>query len=221
MPELDRYIPGVPCWAPTPTSLTRRPQRTFTANYSDGTVERRGSRRRTEQVPGSARIRGGDVAAIASYPEGERRRSRPGTPTSGSRTPMKPLPKVEDAGGTVLVAPDEVPGQGRMAVFADREGAHFSAGAGRASRVSSGQRTRQRQLQRSVQPRPRGRQRVLWCRFRLGHTPDLGPGGFMWTLPRLRRASQQTASRKHGEPRGHGGAGGFRKCRRKPALRDH
>jgi predicted enzyme related to lactoylglutathione lyase len=80
------------------------------------------------QSPGRyymARLGGGDVAAIASQPEGA-------PPTAAWNTYVwvedadETARKVRAAGGTVLVEPADVGDSGRMAVFADPAGAQFS-----------------------------------------------------------------------------------------------
>ena len=72
----------------------------------------------------TARIRGGDVAAVSSIPEGA-------PPTATWNTYVwvdsadDTAAKVRDAGGTVLAEPFDVMDAGRMGVFADPEGAVF------------------------------------------------------------------------------------------------
>ena len=72
----------------------------------------------------SARIRGGDVAAVSGMPEG-------GPPMATWNTYIwvdsadETASKVRDAGGQVLTEPFDVMDAGRMAVFADPEGAVF------------------------------------------------------------------------------------------------
>jgi predicted enzyme related to lactoylglutathione lyase len=71
-----------------------------------------------------ARLRGGEVAAVGSSPEG-------GPPTAAWNTYIwvegadEAASKVRDAGGRVLTDPFDVMDAGRMAVFADPEGAVF------------------------------------------------------------------------------------------------
>ena len=71
-----------------------------------------------------ARLRGGDVAAVGSIPE-----SAPPTATWNTYVWVDnadvTAAKVVDAGGSVLMEPFDVGDAGRMAVFADPEGALF------------------------------------------------------------------------------------------------
>jgi hypothetical protein len=71
-----------------------------------------------------ARIRGGDVAAVSSAPE-----RAPAIACWNSYVLVESADttasKVTAAGGTVVVEPFDVQGAGRMAVFADPEGAEF------------------------------------------------------------------------------------------------
>jgi predicted enzyme related to lactoylglutathione lyase len=73
----------------------------------------------------AGRIRGGDVAAVASIPEAA-------PPVAMWNTYVwvesadETASKVREAGGSVVVEPFDVMNAGRMAVFADPEGAAFS-----------------------------------------------------------------------------------------------
>lgn len=123
MPERDGYIPGVPCWVdtsqPDPEAAAH-----FYANLFGWEVE-------NVMPPESGspyligRIRGGDVAAISSIPEGAPPRAKWNTYISVDSAD-ETAAKVKDAGGAVLMEPFDVPEAGRMAVFADPEGAVFS-----------------------------------------------------------------------------------------------
>ncbi len=118
----DGYIPGVPCWVdtsqPDPQAAVDFYSGLFGWDFED--VMPHGS-------PGRyfiARIGDGDVAAIGSIPEG-----------AADPAVWKTYVWVEDAddvasrvtraGGTTLVDPFDVMDSGRMAVFADPEGAVF------------------------------------------------------------------------------------------------
>ena len=86
MPERDGYIAGVPCWVdtsqPDPDAAAAFYRGLFGWEFEDAMPA--GSEGRYL----IARLRGGDVAAVSSQPEGRLRR-RPGTPISGSRTPTR------------------------------------------------------------------------------------------------------------------------------------
>jgi hypothetical protein len=122
MPERDGYIPGVPCWVdtsqPDPEAAVGFYSELFGWQFED------------VMPPGaegkylSARIRGGDVAAVGSIPEGAPQVATWNTYVwvdSADETAAK----VRDAGGTVVMEPFDVMDAGRMAVFADPEGAVF------------------------------------------------------------------------------------------------
>jgi hypothetical protein len=124
MPEPDRYIPGVPCWVdtsqPDPASAVDFYSGVFGWDFED--VMPPGA-------PGKyfiARLRGGDVAAVGSQPEGA-------PPMAVWNTYVwvenadETAAKVKQAGGRVLTEPFEVMDAGRMAVLADPEGAAFCA----------------------------------------------------------------------------------------------
>src|SRR5690348_2707569 len=122
MPERDGYIPGVPCWVdtsqPDPKAAVGFYSDLFGWEFEDVMPE--GS-------PGQyfiGRIRGGDVAAVGSIPEGAPPMAMWNTyiwVESADATAVK----VRDAGGKTLMEPFDVRDAGRMAVFADPEGAVF------------------------------------------------------------------------------------------------
>src|SRR6266480_1353314 len=122
MPERDGYLPGVPCWIdtsqPDPEAAVGFYSGLFGWDFED------------VMPPGSAgeyfiaRLRGGDVAAVGSQPEG-------GPPMAVWNTYVwvesadEAASKVKDAGGRVVTDPFDVMTAGRMAVFTDPEGAAF------------------------------------------------------------------------------------------------
>jgi predicted enzyme related to lactoylglutathione lyase len=124
MPERDGYIPGVPCWVDT-----SQPDPEVAVDFYGGLF---GWEFEDVMPPGSegkyftARVRGGDVAAVGSVPEGA-------PPTAMWNTYVwvesadETAAKVRDAGGRVLTEPFDVMDAGRMAVFTDPEGAAFCA----------------------------------------------------------------------------------------------
>jgi predicted enzyme related to lactoylglutathione lyase len=123
MPERDGYIPGVPCWIDT-----NQPDPEAAAQFYGGLF---GWELENVMPPDSdmkyfiGRIRGGDVAAVSSVPEGAPAMAMWNTYVwveSADETASK----VASAGGTALAEPFDVPEAGRMAVFADPEGAVFN-----------------------------------------------------------------------------------------------
>jgi uncharacterized protein len=135
MLERDGYPPGVPCWIdtnqPDPQAAVAFYSGLFGWDFED--VMPAGS-------PGSyfiARLRGGDVAAVGSQPEG-------GPPMAAWNTYVwvdsadEAASKVLDAGGRVVTDPFDVMQAGRMAVCTDPEGAAFcvwQAGQHRGARI--------------------------------------------------------------------------------------
>jgi uncharacterized protein len=122
MPERDGYIPGVPCWVdvtePDPERVVP-----FYRGLFGWEVE--------NMIPAGSggqyfigRIRGGDVAALGSTPEGAPPMATWNTYVwvdSADETAATAC----DAGGAVLTEPFDVMDAGRMAVLADPEGAAF------------------------------------------------------------------------------------------------
>jgi predicted enzyme related to lactoylglutathione lyase len=122
MLERDGYPPGVPCWIdtsqPDPEAAAAFYSGLFGWDFEDA------------MPPGSAgtyligRLRGGDVAAVGSQPEG-------GPPMAVWNTYIwvdsadETAAKVLDAGGRVVTQPFDVMEAGRMAVLTDPEGAAF------------------------------------------------------------------------------------------------
>ena len=122
MPERDGYLPGVPCWVdtgqPDPEAAVAFYGGLFGWEFTDATPA--GS-------PGSyfiARLRGGDVAAVGSQPEDS-------APVAAWNTYVavasadESAARLTAAGGRVVRSPFDVGEAGRMAAFADREGAVF------------------------------------------------------------------------------------------------
>ena len=123
MPELDRYIAGVPCWIdtsqPDPAAAVAFYRDLFGWEIEDVMPAD------AEGSYFTARIRGGNVAAIGSITEGA-------PPVATWNTYVwvdsaeETAAKVKDAGGQILVEPMDVFDAGRMAVFSDPEGAVFA-----------------------------------------------------------------------------------------------
>src|SRR5919198_109243 len=122
MPERDGYIPGVPCWVDT-----SQPDPEAAVDFYSGLF---GWEFRDAMPPESegkyfiAQIRGGDVAAVGSIPEG--------APAAAMWNTYIWVDSADDtaagvraAGGEVMMAPFDVMAAGRMAVLTDPEGAAF------------------------------------------------------------------------------------------------
>jgi predicted enzyme related to lactoylglutathione lyase len=122
MLERDGYLPGVPCWVdtsqPDPEAATAFYGGLFGWEFED---------LMPPDSPGKyfvARLRGGDVAAVGSQPEGA-------PPMAMWNTYVwvdsadEAASKVQDAGGRIVMEPFDVLDAGRMAVLADPEGAVF------------------------------------------------------------------------------------------------
>jgi predicted enzyme related to lactoylglutathione lyase len=122
MSAQDRYIPGVPCWI----DATQPDPAAAAAFYGDLF----GWELENVMPPESpakylvARLRGGDVAAVGSQPEGAPQTAAWNTYV-WVQDADETAARVRAAGGTVLLEPDDVGDFGRMAVFADPDGAAF------------------------------------------------------------------------------------------------
>ena len=131
MAEHDRYIPGVPCWVdtgqPDPDAAVAFYSGLFGWEFEDATPS--GS-------PGRylvARLRGEEVAAVGSIPDGA-------PPFATWNTYVwvdsadEAAARIEAAGGTALGAPFDVMEAGRTGAFTDPEGAAFRVWQPRAHR---------------------------------------------------------------------------------------
>jgi len=122
MIERDGYTPGVPCWVdttqPDPDAAVDFYRELFGWELEDSAPP---------GAPGSyyiARLRGGDVAAVASQPDGTPAEAAWNTyiwVDSADETASKVLA----GGGGVVVEPLDVGDAGRMAICADPEGTLF------------------------------------------------------------------------------------------------
>jgi uncharacterized protein len=122
MPDRDGYIPGVPCWIdtsqPDPQAAVTFDSGLFGWEFEDVMPPE------SEGKYFIARLRGGTVAAVGSIPEAAPPMAMWNTYVwveSADQTASK----VADAGGKALMDPFDVMDAGRMAVFADPEGAAF------------------------------------------------------------------------------------------------
>src|SRR3954452_11180557 len=122
MPDPESYPAGVPCWVDTSP-----PDPRAAADFYSGLF---GWECEDVMPPGSpvgyfiARLRGGDVAAIGGRPEGDDAGPAWSTYVSVDDADAT-ASRVPGGGGAVLTEPMDVFDAGRMAVFADREGAEI------------------------------------------------------------------------------------------------
>ncbi|HKB49805.1 MAG TPA: VOC family protein [Solirubrobacterales bacterium] len=122
MPERNGYPPGVPCWVDT-----SQPDPEAAVAFYGGLFGWDLEDTMPPEAPGHyfiARLRGGDVAAVGSVPEG-----RPSIAVWNTyiwvESADEAAAKVADAGGRVMTEPFDVMDAGRMAVLVDPEGAAF------------------------------------------------------------------------------------------------
>jgi hypothetical protein len=122
MPERDGYIPGVPCWIDT-----SQPEPEAAVDFYSGLF---GWEFEDVMPPDSegkyfiGRIRGGDVAAVGSQPEGAPPMATWNTYIWVEKADATASKAIE-AGGKAMMEPFDVMDAGRMGVLADPEGAVF------------------------------------------------------------------------------------------------
>ena len=122
MPDRDGYIPGVPCWIDT-----SQPDPKAAVSFYGGLF---GWELEDVMPPESeaeyfiGRLGGRDAGAVGSIPEGAPPMAMWNTYISVDSAD-EAASKVADAGGKTLMEPFDVMDAGRMAVFADPEGAMF------------------------------------------------------------------------------------------------
>jgi len=122
LPERDGYIAGVPCWVDT-----SQPDPEAAAAFYGGLFGWEFEDAMPAGSPGTyliAHLRGGDVAAVSSQPEGAPPQAVWNTYVSVEDAD-EAAARAREAGGSVLSEPFEVMAAGRMAVLADPEGAVF------------------------------------------------------------------------------------------------
>jgi uncharacterized protein len=180
MSDLDRYIPGVPCWVDT-----SQPDPGAAADFYRGLFGWELEDAMPPDAPGRylmARLGGRDVAAITSQAEG-------GPPMATWNTYVwvqdadRTAAKVRDAGGQVISEPFDVMDAGRMAVFADPQGAAFCVWQpGRHRGATVVNEPGSVNFNDLNTPDPEGAKAFYGAVFGWGTLELGGPGG-MWTLP--------------------------------------
>ena len=122
MPDRDGYIPGVPCWVDT-----SQPDPKAAVSFYSGLFGWEFENVMPPESEGEyfiGRLGGRDAAAVGSVPEGAPPMAMWNTYISVANAD-ETASKVADAGGKTLMEPFDVMDAGRMAVFADPEGAMF------------------------------------------------------------------------------------------------
>jgi predicted enzyme related to lactoylglutathione lyase len=180
MPERDEYIPGVPCWVDT-----SQPDPEAAVDFYRGLFGWEFEDVMPPDAEGQyfiARLRGGDVAAVGSIPEGAPPVALWNTYVAVDSADAA-ASKVKDAGGAVMMEPFDVMDAGRMAVFADPEGAAFFVW--QAKQMKGAQVVNEAG---SLNFNGLATRDVAGAKSFYGSvfgwtTLDLGGGGEMWTLP--------------------------------------
>jgi uncharacterized protein len=180
VPERDGYIPGVPCWIDT-----SQPDPEAAAEFYGALFGWELEDVMPPDAPGQyfmARIRGKDVAGVGSIPEGAPQMAIWNTYVwvdSADETASK----VRDAGGSVMMEPFDVMDAGRMAVFADPEGAVFFAWEARANKGSQIVNEHGSNNFNNLNTRDLERAKAFYGAVFGWETLELDRGAQMWTLP--------------------------------------
>jgi predicted enzyme related to lactoylglutathione lyase len=122
MQERESYPPGVPCWLDT-----MQPDPDAAIEFYGDLFGWEFDNRAPEGSPGPyyvAQLRGCNVAAIGGPPNTGV--SPVWNPYTAVESADRTATRVRQAGGSVIAEPMDVPDAGRMAVFADAQGAVFS-----------------------------------------------------------------------------------------------
>jgi predicted enzyme related to lactoylglutathione lyase len=180
MTDRDRYIPGVPCWVdsvhPDPAAAAEFYSRLFGWTCDD---------RMPADVPGHyymATIGGRDAAAIGSVPEGAPPVALWNTYVwvdSADETTAKAV----SSGATIIVEPLDVFDAGRMAMFADPEGAAIAVWQPNRHRGALAVNEHGGVNFNDLHTRDLDRAEEFYGAVFGWETLELGPGASMWALP--------------------------------------
>src|SRR5262245_4393585 len=179
MAERDGYIPGVPCWVDT-----NQPDPDAAVAFYGGLFGWEFEDVMPDDAPGHyyiGRIRGGDVAAVSSIPEGAPPMAMWNTyvwvddadATTGA---------ARAAGGSVASEPFDVMDAGRMAVLFDPEGAAFCVWQAKNHRGAQVVNEHGTLNFNGLDTRDRAGAEAFYGEV-FGWKTLTIPGGIMWTLP--------------------------------------
>jgi hypothetical protein len=173
-------MPGVPCWIdtsqPDPEAAVSFYTDLFGWEFEDVMPP---------DSPGKyfiARIRGGDVAAVGSIPDGAPSMAMWNTYV-WVESADDAAAKVRDAGGTVAMDPFDVMGAGRMAVFTDPEGAAFCVWQAREHKGAKVVNEHGSLNFNGLNTRDADAAKPFYGAVFGWQTLDVGGGAEMWTLP--------------------------------------
>jgi predicted enzyme related to lactoylglutathione lyase len=179
MAERDGYIPGVPCWVDT-----NQPDPHAAIGFYGGLFGWEFEDVMPDEAPGHyfiARIRGGDVAAVSSIPEGA-------PPVATWNTYVwvddadATAAAASVAGGAVISEPFDVMDAGRMAVVTDPEGAAFCVWQAKNHRGAQVVNEHGSLNFNGLATHDRSRAEAFYGAVFGWQTLTI-PGGIMWTLP--------------------------------------
>jgi uncharacterized protein len=178
MPERDGYLPGVPCWVDTSQPDPQAAAAFYGALFGWDVED--------AMPPGSdgsyliARLRGGDVAAIGSQRDGA---AAVWNTYIAVESADDAAAKVRAAGGRVTTEPFDVMDAGRMAVFADPEGAELRVWQAKRHKGARIVNEPGSVVFNGLSTRDSERAKPFYASVFGWETLDLGGGAEVWTLP--------------------------------------
>ena len=180
MTDRDRYIPGVPCWVDAV-----HPDPGAAAEFDRGLFGWEGDDKMPAGEPGHyfmATIGGRDAAALGSIPEGA-------PPVAVWNTYVwvdsadETTATAEAAGATIIVPPFDVFDAGRMAMFADPEGAPIAVWQPNRHRGALAVNEHGGINFNDLHTRDVARAQEFYGAVFGWETLELGPGAAMWAMP--------------------------------------